>query len=178
MHEFLLFGQVPSHKYERVLQQLAGVTRMQPLRCKEVHLIFKARPPAPVGTGPPVGGSQDVVQPEIQRTRLLLSGNLFYIQLVGEVVDVSAPNSPGNGHDGSLQSANGDVPMTGTMHDDSASGTKIQWKLEFRDIPDAGKQPVTVRLMSRTLIQKGDILQFLLNFGFEWGFLFSIMIIY
>lgn len=161
MHEFLLFGRIPSHEHERVLQQLAGVTRMQPLDCKEVHLIFKARLPPSLSTGPPIGGSQDVVQPEVQRTRHLLSGNLFFVQLVGEIADDrDSRNQP-------QRIADRDTAMTGVDHNPSASRSKIQWRLEFRDTPDAGKQQVTVRLMSRTLFQNGDVLQFLSNFGFE-----------
>ena len=82
MHEFLLFGQVTNDDHHKLLQQLAGVTRMQPQYVVERHLIFKARQPVGLGNVPSGGGSQGVLPPDVQKTKQALSGSIFYIQAV------------------------------------------------------------------------------------------------
>jgi hypothetical protein len=82
MHEFLLFGQVTNNDHHKLLQQLAGVTRMQPQHVVERRLIFKARQPVGLGNIPSGGGSQGVLPPDVQKTKQALSGSIFYIQAV------------------------------------------------------------------------------------------------
>ena len=170
MHEFLLFGQVSGDDYQKVLQQLAGMTRMHPVPCKEVHLVFKARPPI---TGPlpsTAGGSQDISKQDVQQARALLSGTLFYLQLVGELHDSSAADDHLNdkqAHPEPTVDGHIDVPMTNGQFGNLEPPSKLRWRLEFRDIPDAGKQSVCVRLMSSFSLDGSDLLQFLSNVGYE-----------
>ena len=170
MHEFLLFGQVSSNDYQTVLQQLAGVTRMQPVPCKEIHLVFKARPPFSGLLPPMVGGSQDISTQDAQRARSLLSGTTFYLQLVGDLQDTPRlGNHLESKRTDSEKVTNGDtdVHMTNGEQASPQSLSKLKWRTEFRDIPDAGKQAVSVRLMSSFALDGSDFVCFLSNLGYE-----------
>ena len=171
MHEFLLFGQVANNDHHRLLQQLAGVTRMQPHHVVERHLIFKARPPVGLGNIPSGGGSQGILAPDIQKTKQALSSSIFYIQLVysvqGEGAQVGGKVVVQHGL------TNGDKSQGRDFTKVEASGSSEQvdgvWAIEFRDIPEAGKQAVTTRLLSRIPIAGGDVIQFLRDLGYEYG---------
>ena|SRR5271163_3684867 len=169
MHEFMLFGQISGLDHRHILQQLAGVTRMQPQPVTEIHLVFKGRTPTGLNNLNSTGASQDIVAPEAQKTRALLGSSLFYIQLVGEQV-VEGP-AKGTMQDGSsvVKKANGDVAMRNGHSYEMGGRPVYRWRLEFRDIPDPGKQPVSIRLMSRTPIEEGDPVQFLSDFGYEYA---------
>ena len=167
MHEFLLFGQIAGDGHPRLLQQLAGVTRMQPVRTVERHLVFRARPPGGLNGIPSGGASQGVLPPDVQRTRQMLNSSLFYHQLVSQLDDgvlasqdvhhaPSPPDTTALGQDTTMSNGDDD--------DDRLPG---RWTSEFRDIPEAGNQPVTIRLMSRTPIEGGDPLRFMDVFGYE-----------
>jgi mediator of RNA polymerase II transcription subunit 18, fungi type len=166
MQEYALFGLVPSESHRQVLHQLAGVSRMQPEAVKEIHLIFKAKPPPGLAdvqksSG---GGSQGVVPPEVQKTRSMLNASLYYIQLVGTVQVKSQRNNTND--------ANGDVSASGDVlmadEDGQEDVKQLKWTLEFRDTPDPGKQPVSSRLLYKTPIVEGDIVKFIEEFGFEY----------
>ena len=157
MHELLLFASVPAHQHHELLQQLAGLTAMQPRHRLERRLIFKAyRKPGLINTR--VGASQDLQGNEMQRLNKMLNGGMFYTQVVGPVseADFGAQSS-------AASSGDPDAPMSGTD-----SGAKLEyrpysyenqpWKLEFRDIPEAGtRSAVTTRLMASASLPKGDI---------------------
>jgi mediator of RNA polymerase II transcription subunit 18 len=169
MHEFLLFGQVAHNEHHRLLQQLAGVARMQPQHVIERHLIFKARPPVGLGNVPSGGGSQGVLPPEVQKTKQMLSGSVFYIQLVYNPSSGGGPIGTSRVVHNSL--AHGDTAQgRNTMKADANSSAQEEdgsWTIEFRDIPEPGKQAVTTRLMSRTATEGGDLIQFVKDLGFE-----------
>jgi mediator of RNA polymerase II transcription subunit 18 len=170
MHEFLLFGQVAHNDQHRLLQQLAGITRMQPQHVVERHLIFKAIPPIGLYNIPSGGGSQGVLPPEVQKTKQMLSGSIFYIQLVYNPRSGGAPVGASRVvHHGP---ASGETSQGRNTKKADTSGSAQEedglWTIEFRDIPEPGKQAVTTRLLSRTTTEGGDLIQFVKDLGFEY----------
>lgn len=101
----------------------------------------------------------------------MLGGPLFYIQLVGDVTQVSHGLTngtvPGDAQGSTEESTiNGEADSGFKRNEAFSTGTK--WSLEFRDIPDAGKdQSVTSRLMFRNPIEGGDIPKFMKELGYE-----------
>ena len=85
MHEQLLFASVPSHQHHELLQQLCGLTAMQPRHCLERRLVFKAyRKPGSSAATSTGGGSQDLHQStELRHLTRMLNGNMFYTHVVG-----------------------------------------------------------------------------------------------
>lgn len=171
MHEFLLFGVVANNDHHRLLQQLAGVTRMQPQHVVERHLIFQARPPIGLSNIPSGGGSQGVLPPEVQKTKQMLSSSIFYLQLVSHLVSGAGPPQGNQVVTPSLPTADMSQGQSTTKAD---TNTALQeehglWTIEFRDIPEPGKQAVTTRLLSRTATEGGDLVQFVKDLGFEYG---------
>ncbi|KAA8644839.1 hypothetical protein EYZ11_010954 [Aspergillus tanneri] len=154
MHELLLFASVPAHQHHELLQQLTGLTAMQPSHRLERRLVFKAyRKPGLINTR--VGASQELQGAEVQRLNKMLNGGMFYTQVVGPVSEADfgakpAPTSLGDT----------DVTMSGTdvKNGHFYSYDNQPWKLEFRDIPEAGtRSAVTARLMASAGLPKGDI---------------------
>ncbi|KAE8144902.1 mediator of RNA polymerase II transcription subunit 18 [Aspergillus avenaceus] len=154
MHELLLFASVPAHQHHELLQQLAGLTAMQPRHRLERRVIYKAyRKPGLINTR--VGASQDLQGHDMQRLNKMLNGGMFYTQVVGPVSEADfGAQSP---------SEDPDAPMSGTDAEEG-SGNHLYnyenqpWKLEFRDIPEAGtRSAVTSRLMASASLPKGDI---------------------
>lgn len=162
MHEYILFGQIADHEHTHVLQQLAGLTRMPPQHITEPHLVFRARPPNLLGAAPSIGGSQDIVPAEVQRTRALLKGSLFFVQLVGQAIN-------GDSGEANLAKHIPTIAVETIVENTNKISTSraYRWVLEFKDIPDAGKQPVSTRFVSRIPIQGHNITQFMTDFGFE-----------
>jgi hypothetical protein len=167
MQEYGLVGQISGENHRQVLQQCAGVSRMQPVAVEELHLVFKAKPPPGLAelqksSG---GGSQGVVPPEVQKTRTMLNASLYFIQIIGtakaESKQEDEKTSEGDPIDG------GDVPMSDGHVQEVKPSKPLNWVLEFRDTPDPGKQPVTSRLMYKIPILDGDIAEFINDFGFE-----------
>ncbi|OAP60963.1 hypothetical protein AYL99_05965 [Fonsecaea erecta] len=161
MHEFALYGQVRKDDHHRMLQQLAGFARMQPQDAKEIHLVFKARQPPGVDLVQSIGASHLASQSQqdnIQRVKNMLNAGLYYVQLVGEV-------SPGTR---AGVSENGDVTMTDVNGGQGAEKSSVKWSFEFKDTPDAGKQAVSSRLISRTPMEDGNFVQFLDHFGYDY----------
>lgn len=158
MHEFALYGQVPKDDHHRMLQQLAGYTRMQPQETAEIHLVFKARTPPGLDNVPSAGGSQGILQQDAQKVRAMLSAGLYYVQLIGEVVKDDRKRAD----DGDMTMKNGN----GTSNEPKRT---VRWALDFKDTPDPGKQAVSTRLLSRTPMDEGDLVKFLDSFGYEYG---------
>ena len=73
--------------------------------------------------------------------------------------------------------ANGDSlqDRSNTKADTSGSfqGEDGLWTIEFRDIPEPGKQAVTTRLLSRTPVDGGDLIHFVKHLGYEYETSFS-----
>ena len=182
MHELSLFGQVPSWRHEQVLKILAGIAGMQPQRVLERHLIFKPSR-SPTQRGGQVGGSQGVQAAQIQALQGQMHGDLFYLQLVGDI-------SPGffgqgetigmttNPQDVVMSDGHEDGPLEGQSLSDGishANGIKPAsrppgrtWSLQFRDLPEvAGRRPVTSRLMADITITSGNTLSFMEALGYQ-----------
>lgn len=150
MHELLLFASVPAHQHHDLLQQLAGLTAMQPRYRLERRLLFKAyRKPGYVNTR--IGGSQDLQSSEMQRLTKMLNGGMYYTQVVGPVHERDFGSIPpplmGPGADGK-QAADHEYEFD-----------EQPWRLEFRDIPEAGtRSAVTSRVMSNATLPRGDMI--------------------
>lgn len=158
MHELSLCGLVSEDSHGYLLQLLAGVTCMQPRHVEEVHLIFKARTPPGLekvqGTTTGGGSGLQQQQQEFQKLRTMLQSGIFFVQLVGTLIDNKTEKGPQDGDDTS-------------MNDVQSADQKIDWVFEFKDTPDAAKQPVTTRLISRTKFEDGDLIAFLDALGYE-----------
>jgi mediator of RNA polymerase II transcription subunit 18 len=177
MHELLLFGQVPPQRHDQVLKILAGIAAMQPHMLVERHLIFKPRRPIVTKEGPKPGQSLS----QVQALQKQLQGDLFYMQLVGNMSNLTNSkliNSSANTQE--------DVPMGGVQSQESngdgvngASSNKpdekategmfkaCPWSIEFRDIPEPSKRPVTSRLMASIPVIDGDSLRAIEAMGYK-----------
>lgn len=172
MHESSLFGQVPEESHHVLLQQLAGMTRMQPRHVVERHLVFKAIPP-PGLAKIQSGATQGIQPPEVQKTKAFLGNPQYHLQLVTE----ASPNRSAVAQDANVASVsssrsneadtlNGKTESKLTA--ESTLSEPDRWSLEFRDIPEAVKNPlVTSRLMSRNPIEGGDVFKFMRDLGYE-----------
>lgn len=172
MHELLLFASVPARQHDDLLQQLAGLTAMQPNQVFERHLIFKAhRKPGYTNTFRS-GGSQDVHATEMQKLNKQLNGGLFFTQVVGAVRGTdfgTKPDKPDQGLDVTMsdpdapqvsQQPGGDVEASYDFENQA-------WKMEFRDIPEAGtRTAITSRLMGMATIPRGDVVAVMDSWGY------------
>ncbi|KAI9039104.1 mediator of RNA polymerase II transcription subunit 18 [Aspergillus affinis] len=165
MHELLLFASVPAHQHHELLQQLAGLTAMQPRHRLERRLVFKAfRKPGLVNTH--VGATQDVQGPDMQRLNKMLNGGMFYTQVIGPVSEADLGANPP-----SISLGDTDASMAGTDEDGGHRYSYDQqaWRLEFRDIPEAGtRSAVTSRLMASAGLPKGDIVTPMNAWGYSY----------
>ncbi|OAX81900.1 hypothetical protein ACJ72_03754 [Emergomyces africanus] len=190
MHELLLFAPVPSKQHHDLLQQLAGLTAMQPTRTIERHLVFKAyRKPGFIKTRP--GGSQDVQAPEAQRLNKLLNGGLYYTQVVGNVRESDFGSVPASSSFSfSSSSSQPDVVMQGSGEDahrvqeslstkNGAAAPAVSeggyvaanqaWRLEFKDTPEAGaRSAVTSRFVGNAKLPSGNILPEMKAWGYDY----------
>ncbi|KAI9852880.1 MAG: Mediator of RNA polymerase II transcription subunit 18 [Thelocarpon superellum] len=182
MHELLLFAQVPATRHEQLLKIIAGVAGMQPRRLLERHLLFKPKR-APGSTSGLVGGSQGIANQQAQALQGQLQGELFYLQLVGEVEESQFPDAGDVKH----PSAGGDTVMLDVSEERETSGEKQagetngvhaaqsydferqSWTLRFNDLPEvAGRRPVTSRAISGVEIVDGDGMGFMDAFGYDY----------
>ncbi|KAJ9219127.1 hypothetical protein DTO027B5_8632 [Paecilomyces variotii] len=165
MHELLLFASIPAHQHHDLLQQLAGLTAMQPRYRLERRLLFKAyRKPGYVNTR--IGGSQDLQSSEMQRLTKMLNGGMYYTQVVGPVHEsdfgstpppLMGPDAPDLGPDGK---------QTADLEYDF---DEQPWRLEFRDIPEAGtRSAVTSRVMSNATLPRGDVILPMSAWGYSF----------
>ncbi|KAJ5217607.1 mediator of RNA polymerase II transcription subunit 18 [Penicillium citrinum] len=178
MHELLLFASVPTHQHEELLQQLAGLTAMQPRHCLERRLIFKAyRKPGLANAR--VGASQDLQSGDLQRVNKMLNGGMFYTQVVGPVhpsdfADAGVTSDAPTGSNANPSPADPDTKMDGTDEATANSPStydfdKQSWKLEFRDIPEAGtRSAVTARVMASAALPHGDIVPSMNAWGYSF----------
>ena len=99
------------------------------------------------------GSSREVQGADIVRLNKMLNGQMFYTQVVGPVSEADFNVKP-------TSSDSSDATMAGT---DEAAGSSYDydgqpWKLEFRDIPEAGtRSTITARLAASAALPKGDI---------------------
>jgi hypothetical protein len=153
MYEYALYGQIAQNDHSRVLQQLTGLTRMPPQPLQQIHLVFRAQQPTGVVKIPSAGDAS--TKQDVQRIAKMLSANLYFVHVIGEVHELSKP---------SLET-NGDATMS-----DAASPKRISWRLDFKDTPDPGKQAVSGRMVARIPIEDGNIVKFMKAFGYECVF--------
>jgi len=143
MHELLLFGQVPEVRCLQVLNVLAGITAMQPQRVIERHLVYKPT----VGLqerGPKVGGTQEIA-PEKRRTQQAAQNTeLNFVQLVQDLEETDFGHST-----------------------DGTSKETKPWRMEFADLPEAGRKAVASRLTSTTDIKGGDPDNYMKGLGYS-----------
>lgn len=182
MHELLLFASVPTHQHAELLQQLAGLTAMQPRHCFERRLIFKAyRKPGVANAR--VGASQDLQSGDLQRVNKMLNGGMFYTQVVGPIQSADFADTGVTDTATATATANANPnpspvdPDTDTMMDgmDSESIRRSaydfdqqSWQLEFRDIPEAGtRSAVTSRVMATAALPPGDIMPSMNAWGYR-----------
>ncbi|SLM40398.1 Mediator complex, subunit Med18, metazoa/fungi [Lasallia pustulata] len=151
---------------------------MQPQRVVQRHLIFKPSP-SPIQRGGQVGGSQGVQGAQIQALQGQMHGDLFFLQLVGDIagssetVDSAAdPKDVMMSDDDKDGSTGGKLLSNGTSQSDktrAALQTPQQtWLLQFRDLPEAGRRPVTSRLMADIAIISGNTLLFMEALGYQY----------
>ncbi|QKX56266.1 uncharacterized protein TRUGW13939_03367 [Talaromyces rugulosus] len=156
MHELLLFASVPAEQHYELLQQLAGLAAMQPRHRIERRLVFKAsRKTGRINTRLG-GGTQDVQGAELQRLTKMLTGATYYTQTVGLVRESDF---------GAAAAAAETI-----TDDDKAYDFENQlWRMEWRDIPEAGtRSAVTSRLMANALLPQGDVVTTMSSWGYEF----------
>ena len=179
MHELLLFGSVPASRHDRLLQVLAGVAAMQPIRILEKHLIFKPVRPAKLN-GPVVESSQTQ---QLQALQTQMRGDLYHLQLIGDLTtarDTPVASDTGIAAQVSKQgeegqgSANNDLPyneeqVTSELPIEHSISKKDTWQLQFRDLPEvAGRRPVTSRLMVDLDVTCDNPLAFMSALNYSW----------
>ena len=161
MHELSLYGSVPAERHDRLVQQLAGVCCMQPQHAEEVHLIFKAR--QPVGLEKVQGSSSSQAntqqQQDVQKLRTMLQSGVYFVQLVGTIVDGNTAREDEN---------DTEARTNGNKPNKLPDPRRIEWAFEFKDTPEAGQQAASTRLISRTTFKGGELVPFLDLFGFEY----------
>src|SRR5579862_6004326 len=91
MYEHLLFAQIPPSRHNQLLRILSGVAGQQPTRAVERHLMFMPRK-VHDSRGQQVGGTQTVQNQQAQALQSQLQGDLFHLQLVGDVDDRQFPD--------------------------------------------------------------------------------------
>ncbi|MCJ1434914.1 Mediator of RNA polymerase II transcription subunit 18 [Xylographa pallens] len=162
-----------------MLKILAGIAAMQPRVIFERHLIYKPRNRVTNGNKTNVKPSAPVSQ--IQSLQAQMHGDVFYLQLVGNMSDKShvAPVGksedkvrpvalPENGSDSALNQA---VVTTENLvsSEPTIDFAKYQWSVEFRDLPDVpGRRPVTSRLMASVPVVGGDLFHVMDSLGYNY----------
>lgn len=124
---------------------------MRPKPVEQLHLVFRSQIPAGIPNIPASGEAS--TKQDVQRIAKMLTANLYFVQVIGEIQENLSANVE-------------DVEMSGDEAGEK-KGRSISWRFEFKDTPDPGKQAVSGRLMSRTPIEDGDIVEFMKSFGYE-----------
>ncbi|RMZ77376.1 hypothetical protein DV737_g4399, partial [Chaetothyriales sp. CBS 132003] len=157
MHEFSLYGQVSGQGYSVLLQQLAGVARMQPQYVRELHLVYKSIVPPGLRLIPGATNSDRIQSPEVQRVSKMLTNSLYYVHLVASIEERKTSTV----QSGQVKAANDTK--------ERQDARTVNWRLDFKDIPEPGTQVVTSRLISSIPIEGGtDLVSFMKAFGFEY----------
>ncbi|MCJ1389348.1 Mediator of RNA polymerase II transcription subunit 18 [Xylographa bjoerkii] len=179
MHELLLFGQVSLSQHDQMLKILSGVAAMQPCVVIERHLIYKPRNRATNGNRTNIKPGAPVSQ--IQALQAQMHGDVFYLQLVGNMSsnaptaslgkgedEVMAGTLPENGSDGTVNEAV-EMAESPASPDPTTDISKHQWSIEFRDLPDVpGRRPVTSRLMASVPVTGGDPFHVMNSLGYNY----------
>jgi hypothetical protein len=160
MHEYSLYAEVPPKQRYQFLQQLTGVTCMRPVYAQEVHLVFKAQTPLALRADFPGGNASNDRQQETQRLMRVLNSGIYFMQVVGEVQPRKKLHTNGE--------TNGDVHMNNGNHSSTSKASRIEWFVEFKDTPEAGKQALSSRYTARTKIEEGDVMNFMARFGYDF----------
>ena len=175
MHELLLLSSqpVPPASCHLILSVLAGFAAAQPTPYSALHLIF-APVRAPYSAGSATRSSLPS-QIAAQQKIAGVSGDLFYVQLVGRLHEKTRR---GRGSEGGA--AGEDVDMDGQEQGRAQNATAQKadsvvdldahpWTLEFRDLPEPGKaRPVASRLMATIPFTGGDPVGFVRGMGYEY----------
>ena len=169
MQELLLLATVPPSRHDQLLKIMAGVAGMAPSRVVERHVIW--RPDRiPSSKEAPIGASQGVQDQQIQAFQGQLKGDLFYLQLVGDVTEMVLDRErrdlkSSNRHNGTALPSIGDSAFEDVHTNNRPS---VLWSLCFSDLPEvAGRRPATSRMISRVDILQGHISSFMVELGYE-----------
>jgi len=179
MHELLLFGQVPLSQHDQMLKILSGIAAMQPHAVIERHLIYKPRNHATNGNRTNVKSGAPVSQKQALQAQM--HGDVFYLQLVGNMSSNSVGAFVGKDEDKAMAGASAENGTDGAVYEDgetieniaslesTISLSKHQWSVEFRDLPDVpGRRPVTSRLMASVPVAGGDPFQNMDSLGYNY----------
>ncbi|KAI9801291.1 MAG: Mediator of RNA polymerase II transcription subunit 18 [Piccolia ochrophora] len=177
MQELLLFAQTPASRQAQLLNILAGVAGMQPVRVIERHLIFKPNRSPGVKTGQ-IGASQGIQSQQSQALQGQLQGELFYLHLVGLIDDTTIPNqefiTPQDGQTNGIKLSQGDgnrrsVNNAGHFEKLEDTPAKPKWCLRYNDWPEAaGRRPVTSRSTLSVDISEGNPFKFMEALGYSF----------
>jgi len=151
MYELSLFGQVPASRHDQVLKVLTGVAAMAPCPLSERHLVYRpskmpARKPAQVG------GSQGIQDAQKAARQVQNSADMYYLQLVENLNEEFVASK---------------VPEELASKEKSEILGSPRWSIRFYDIPEAGKRPVTARMMSITSVADGNPIGFMEGMGYQ-----------
>jgi len=144
MHELLLFGQVPEAHCVQVMNVLAGITAMQPQRVTQRHLIYKPT----VGLqerGPKVGGTQEIASEKRRTQQPAQNTELYFVQLVQDLEEDDFGPPPND-----------------------ITRESRPWRMEFADLPEAGRKSIASRLISATDIKGGDPDSYMKSLGYSY----------
>ena len=182
MHELLLFGQVPSSRHDQVLKILAGIAAMQPQQIAARHLLFKPTRPSSARANQN-SSSTGVQSSQAQALQAQMQGDLFYMQLVGDVKENYQKTVPASDIATEISGITnlGDRVDTDSSQQPTSNGNshykmaqsdptlpQQNWSLEFRDLPEVpGRRPVTSRLMASVNITDGDPIIFMDALGYK-----------
>ena len=141
MHELALYGQITKDDHHRMLQQLAGYTRMQPQYATEICLIFRARQPPGLDLVQSIGASN--LGPQQQQEAHGL-----------RTCSMQALLRPSCRRGPSQETSQRDLGASNGASEFVSEKVIIQWTFEFKDTPEAASSP-SVRGWFRGLQWKG-----------------------
>ena len=170
MHELLLLGQVPVGQHEQLLKIIAGVAGMDPVRVTERHLIFRPKR-TPTSKDAPIGASQGVQNEQLQLLQGQQKGEMFYVQLVGELVEPLSDDESDVPH---MDRMNGTLEQSSRWNvageDLDPDGPPYLWSLCFYDLPEvSGRRTATSRMISQVEIIGGDAMGFMDAMGYRYA---------
>ena len=170
MQELLLLATVPASRHDQLLKTMAGVAGMAPSRVVERHVIWRPNR-MPSSKEAPIGASQGVQDQQIQALQGQLKGDLFYLQLVGDVTEMVLGQERrglnlSKRHNGAALSSTDDSAFEDVPTNNRPS---VSWSLCFSDLPEvAGRRPATSRMISRIDILEGHVSSFMMGLGYEY----------
>jgi Med18 protein len=133
--------------------------------------------------GQQVGGTQTVQNQQAQALQSQLQGDLFHLQLVGDVDDGQFPDevlsAREKAEDELMKDAEeGNAETRGRQGLDGSLGDALErpfydfekqtWSLRFSDLPEvAGRRPVASRMISSVDIIDGNAIEFMDALGYK-----------